>query len=221
MSDTVDIKLSEAHIYTDAEGRTIPGVTEIIQSVRTGYRYQPNEWYLTRGTAVHSAIQLAAHDKLDWDKWNKDLFQALQPQQAAAVIGRTKAALKFLTENFTGNFTTEIRLHNKMLNYAGTADLVGELKDGRLCICDWKGMIEPFVQIQLGFYSLALKIKPVCALAVELHDDSTFRCLWGSRQPKRDKSAFDLGHAERTSMAVLTYRNFLVKNRLLQMQNEP
>jgi len=216
-----DLTLSDDHVYR-VEGRIVPGVTEIISNVRSGYRYQVSEWHLQRGAAVHRAVQLAAGGKLDMERWKSDLLAAMEPPLAAAIIGRTKAAMKFLTEHMQADKTmTEIRLHNAPLNYAGTCDALGPDKEGRLLLVDWKSDLNAWVEPQLGFYSLALKIRPQRAAGVQLMDSGEFRVRWGTRRPKRDSAQFDLDHAERVAQAMLTARNFLIKNSLLTIGETP
>lgn len=216
MTPPFDINLSPEHVYTDGEGRVIPSTTQIINEVRSGFRFKPNRWFLDRGTAIHKSVELAIQGKLDMTKWEKDLRAALTPPQVAEILGKTKAALLFLTENMQADrMTQETILHNRLYNYCGKTDLIGYLKDGRFALCDWKSSLDKYVQPQLGSYSLAMSQKPDVAVGVELRGDGTYRCMYGSRKPKRDSAHFDLEHAERIFTAMLTYRGWLAKNNLL------
>jgi hypothetical protein len=217
-----DLQLDEAtHRYTDGSGRVIPSTTQIISEVRTGFRYHVDPWYLERGRVIHSAVELAAKSKLDLPRWENDLRAALSPEHVAEIIGKTKAALLFLTENMQADkCMQELILHNSVFNYAGKADLIGFTKDGRWATIDWKSSVDAYVQLQLGGYSLAQVKKPEVVCGVELKSTGQYRAIWGSRKPKQDKAKFDLEHAERRFIAALTFRGFLVENNLLAAHME-
>jgi len=222
MTTAIDITLNEeTHVYTDSTGRVITSVTQALNEMRTGYRFHAEPWRLQRGSAIHAAIELAAKGKLDIEKWTADLHAALTPKQAQEVLGRTKAGIKFLTENCSSEGSMqEVIVHNPVLNIAGKLDWLGPLKDGRLCLADWKGAVDPWAKLQVSIYSLCLKIKPDVAVAVELGDDGNYVALWGSRTPKRDTAKFDLGLEERYAQAMLTSRNWLIANKQLARRME-
>lgn len=222
MNQPLDIKLcEETHIYTDAEGRVIPGVTGLLSEVKTGFRWKADAWMMHRGSMIHRAVELAAKGKLNFSKWEADTRAALDEKRANEVLGKYTAALRFLTEFVdVEKSMQEVIVHNKVYNYAGKMDLYGYLKDGRLVVCDWKSSADAYAQLQVGAYSLAAPNKPDVAAIVELGADGQYRIVWVSRKPKRDSAAFDLDHAERVFTAALTYRGWLAKNKLLAAHME-
>lgn len=92
------------------------------------------------GSAVHTAIET-------WDGQNVVLDNLdLLPYVAAAIL--------FLEENVAEVISQEVTIFNRQYLYAGTADAIVELKDGRVAICDWKtGGIYPEVALQLCAYA--------------------------------------------------------------------
>jgi len=216
MTTAIDITLDDQHRYHDSEGRLIPGVTSLLSEVKTGYRYKADAWMLHRGSMIHRAIELAAQDKLNLPKWEADLRTELPKPHADEVLGKFTAALRFLSEHVdVEKSMQEVIVHNKMLNYAGKMDLYGYLKDGRLAVIDWKSSTDGYGKLQIGAYSLAAPKRPDVGVLVELGSNGTPRCIWGSRKPKRDSAKFDLEHAERRFVAALTFRGFLVEEKLL------
>jgi hypothetical protein len=209
------IFLDENHRYPVA-GVEYPSVNQIIREGRQE-KYVVDPWYLERGQRIHEAIKMDSLGELDLEKWQIDLHNALttpaighpSPCPACQIIGRFKAAKKFLADYCGDDADYEVKLHHASYGYCGTADVIMSLKGAaKRCAVDWKGSLSPLVEPQLGGYSVASPLPCDMACGVELHDDGSYKCHWGSRHPQRDKAQFNLGHAERWFLALLTCRNF-------------
>lgn len=172
--------------------RRLPSVTQVIN--RIAAPRMVDDWYLQRGSAVHAAIELAMSDDLD--------FNSLDER----IEGRVKAALAFINQScLTGD--NEVRLFSRRYQFAGTVDFFGKDASGDDLIVDWKGSLSPQVVPQLGGYSLLLREgnrEVTRAVAVETHDDGTFKCKWLTKS--------DLRRAENTFLAMLTVHNWLQDN---------
>lgn len=153
------------HAYTLA-GRPVPSVTTILNTVFPR-SWNCDDWYLTRGSALHAAIQLKAADKLDVSS----VDESYRPRLAAFE--------RFVSETGYAVLESEMRLGSTTYQYAGTADALLALPDGRVCLADWKSSVEGRVELQLGAYNLALKetrkLAVEVGIAVELRGDGTYR----------------------------------------------
>lgn len=99
-------------------GKEVPSVSSIIKRIGLGKDYgMVNPWYAERGTAVHKAIELYLHGKLDEgsiDENYKGHFEGFkawwQDKDPAQVLA------------------VELPLYSARLNFAGTVDMVyGEM----------------------------------------------------------------------------------------------
>lgn len=169
----------------------MPRVTEIVRTVAPAW--QCDEWYLQRGTACHLAIALMLKGQLDW--------ASVDP----IIEGRVRAVQRFVKDVDATPLFIESKITGS--GYEGTPDLVA-LIGGFRCVVDWKGgAIQPAAQLQLAAYSLAVgNIDRV--VAVETKDDASYKCIWGTRNPKRDHAHFNLTDAENIFKAVLTAYNW-------------
>ena len=187
----------EKHEYRIG-GFVVPSVTQVIRSLVP--TWNADSWYLQAGKAAHSAIELMLHSRLDWD--------SVDPR----IAGRVKAVYAFLQSMPALRIiAVEQQIYDEDYMFAGTVDAVAKDASGHLTLIDWKASLSPAVELQLGAYSLAYPeiVNRVCA--VETHDDGTFKCKWGVRNPKT-KGVFDLGKVERVYLAALSVYQWRVAN---------
>lgn len=112
------------HVYHDAEGMRLEGVTDILQGELKGFDGFP-ESAAMRGTDVHIAIQLFSEDDLKEDSLTEEI---------AAYLECFKAAQKFHGIKIIQNEL--MRYHPRYL-YAGRCDAVCEI-GGVIGIIDYK-----------------------------------------------------------------------------------
>lgn len=189
--------LDDQHRYA-LDGRPVPGVTEVIR------HFVPSrgvgDWYLTRGKAVHMAVQLALDGTLDWRSLDE------------RIAGRVKAILGFVAHAKLSPVAWEIQLAHSLFRYAGTLDFVGRDEQQNLVLCDWKGSVDCGATIQLGGYQLLYPDYITKAAAVECRDNGTFKCHWARNR--------ELKEAGKVFLAMLTIYGWKNKNDLIK-QNEP
>lgn len=197
-----------AHVYK-LDGRKLPSVTQIIEGVMPR-SFQPSAWYLSRGGAVHRAVQLAATGELDIESWHRDLTIALDEHTAGVIVNKTNAASKFLRETGYQIAETEIRLASRVHQYAGSLDAITVPKDDGPALIDWKSSIEPRVELQLGGYAvLAGFDRGMYGIAVELRDDGNYRMhLYEPGEMRRFSQEF---LAVRSAYGSMEKRNLLPK----------
>jgi hypothetical protein len=178
------------------DGRRLPGVTETITRIAP-YAFQVDEWYLQRGAAVHAAVALALRDELDPESVDERIH------------GRVQSVLSFLRDARLTTVLLETPLASSRYRFAGTLDYLGEDEGGGRILADWKGSLCPQVEPQMGAYALLLEEtphkSPDKAVAVETHDDGSYKCRWFTRR--------DLRLASQTFHAFLTARNWLDANK--------
>lgn len=196
------LRLTDDHRYFVGE-REYAGVTSTIRTICPGW--QAGEWYMQRGRAVHAAIHLHLQNKLDWSSVDE------------RIKGRVEAVLRFLSDCNMTVLETETQLCHGAYQYAGTVDAVLGDSSTSIVIADWKGSLDPVCcDPQLGAYSMLLLEERDClaqrAVAVETHDDGSYKLRWGSRNPKRDKAQFSLPEAENVFRAMLTVRGHMQKH---------
>jgi len=109
----------DAHTYYLGKQR-IPGVTEILDSLGLIPHFAKNEAAALRGTIVHKACHYLALGKLDWS--------TVDPR----LIGRVLAYERFLKEHQFEPELLEWRGWNRDYLYAGTLDLKGKMKRGKI-----------------------------------------------------------------------------------------
>jgi hypothetical protein len=193
MNDNINI--DENHIYRLGT-RRLPSVTQAIQANfgerltewHVGERFYWTEWHAGKGTAVHKAIHYLLEGVLDWGTVD------------VRILGKLKAFVKFISETGYEVMHSELMLHSKRYQFAGTIDLI--LHNDHLILGDIKSSLEPYVEIQLGGYSLLWeekynsKIKKACAIV--LGDNGTYSLKWYK----------NIKQAQRLFLACLTIANF-------------
>lgn len=169
--------------------RRLPSVTEVVS--RVAPHRDVDDWYLHRGTAVHTAIQLELKGELDWSTVDE------------RIKGRVEASMAFLRDAKIELTLVEAPLFSRSYQFAGTVDAYSVCRT----IIDWKGSLAPQVVPQLGGYALLLEEDtraPSTAVAVETHDDGTYKCQW--------LTAADFRRAKSTFLGLLTTFNWLEDN---------
>lgn len=161
---------ASTHTYS-VDGRAYTSVTQVISRV-VPRQFEPGEWYMERGRALHAAINLQAQGVLDWNSVDEQIRPRLDALQ------------KFLIENHATIKRSEIQLVSEKMQFAGTIDAQLIMSEGYV-LTDFKSSIEPSVELQLGGYSLlwgeSLGPKPHKALALELKDNGNYSCHWLSK----------------------------------------
>lgn len=193
----------EAHVYR-IDGAPVPSVTKIIGAI-VPRRFNPGDWYLERGRAIHHAIHLMAKGTLDWN--------SVDPR----ILPRVQAVQKFLAETEFQIAESEIALFSYRMRYAGTVDAILTGDSGSHAILtDFKSSLEPQVELQLGAYSLLMEEcrgrKIRTALALELKDNGNYNCRW--------VQAPDIRRAENVFKAMLSSYGWLQKNGLLPTEGK-
>jgi hypothetical protein len=121
---------AEQHAYT-LDGRSVPGVTQILGLLED---FEGVPWHLLEaarkfGQHVHAACALMVRDELDWGALD------------SALVPYVEAAKRFIEESGVVVRASELRVAHPALRYAGTLDLLGELRG--LCLFDFKSGVFP------------------------------------------------------------------------------
>ncbi len=191
-----DLDFNEARHEYRLDGRVVPSVTQVIQSIAP--QREVDEWYLQRGSAVHHAIALAMTNRLDWESVDE------------RIKGRVDAIMTFVSDEKLEPILIERRMASYRYRFAGTLDLVARHPSHGPIIADWKGSITPQSEVQLGAYGLlieemgAIDPLPRHAVAVQCRDNGKYHCKW------LDRNALKL--ARQTFLAFLTSHNWKLKN---------
>ncbi len=184
--------------------RRVPSVTQVIGSNVKGW--QADDWVLQRGHFVHQAIHLHLQNNLDWSSLDE------------RIVGRVTAVSKFLVDLKLKVVLTEHRLASSRFHFAGTIDAIVHDESGKVVLIDWKATLVPQVQIQLGAYCILYtentKLEPLRVMAVETHDDGTYKIMHGSRTPKADHAQFNLKDAENVFLAMLSVAGWKTRNKI-------
>lgn len=123
---------------TSWEGLTPSDAVDLLK--RAPYRNMTNRGEI--GTAVHAAIEATASEED-------------APTVDADLLPYVSGATRFLNDLVAEIVHLEVTCFNETWEYAGTADAILKLKDGRLAIADWKTSkaIYPEVALQLQAYA--------------------------------------------------------------------
>jgi hypothetical protein len=179
-----ELLLDEAtHTYT-YNGRVVPSVTRILEILHDFRSVPADVLDAARqfGTHVHSAIQLELEGTLD--------HETLDPNLKPYV----DAAMRFIVDAGITVLDYEVRVYNKTHDYAGTADLIGEVHPYRRkpqrVIVDWKtGLLPRTVGPQLAAYAHALD-GPHLRWAVQLCPGGSVPFKLAERKDPSDWSVF-------------------------------
>lgn len=179
MSTTPTLTFDEAaHAYY-LDGRRLPSVTQVLERTRiVDYGYIPprtREMALRRGSAVHTAIALDIEGDLD-----EASFEPLMGYVEAARAARRDLGIA-IPDCF------EQRRYHPQHLYAGTVDLIyGDI------LLDWKtNSAEWWVRLQTAAYAAMFGGGEFRRIAVELHDDGTYRLeTFKAKDYRRDFNDF-------------------------------
>ena len=163
----------ETHTYT-VDGVVYPSVTQVIGEAGM-YGSAAAYWddhSRDRGSNVHKAIELYHRGTLD--------MNALDP----VIMPYMKAWLSFLdVSNFYPSMI-EHRLYNTGVMVAGTADMIGPVKDGAAIIDIKTGAPGPAAAIQLAGYEFLYGAAQ--RIVVQLKKDGKFKCHYYTDRHDRD-----------------------------------
>ena len=150
-------------------GNVVPSVTQIVRAV-IPRQFEPDPWYLQRGSMVHKAVALMLCGELDWASVDE------------RILPRVRAAQAYWQQNVnricplnsvSDTWLMEIEKPgcHAPLGFAGTPDLrVGG------ALLDWKSSAEPEAEAQLGGYVHFYPPRTIrTCICVELRDDGTYR----------------------------------------------
>lgn len=121
----------EGHTYRLA-GLEVPGVTQVLELLEDWEKVPRHLLEAARlfGQHVHEACALLVRGKLDW--------ASLDP----ALVPYLEGAQRFLRESGVKVIASELRIAHKTLRYAGTLDILGEIR-GQTGLFDFKSGIVP------------------------------------------------------------------------------
>jgi hypothetical protein len=166
--DSPTLTIDANHVYRLGE-RRVPGTTSVISTV-IPRQYNPGDWYLSRGHALHVALHLLSKGTLDRttvDESYKPKLEAFERFQAQTGYKITQS---------------EMRLYSTRYIYAGTIDAIMVKETDCPILVDFKSSFDPTVFLQLAAYDNLVRENgiswPCKALALELRDDSTYICHW-------------------------------------------
>lgn len=134
----------ESHTYR-LSGQVVPSVTQALGLLED---FEGIPWAILEaarkfGQHVHEAAALLVRSQLDW----KSLDHALVPYM--------ECAKRFIVESGVKIIASELRLSHRTLRYAGTLDVLGDLR-GDLGLYDFKsGVLPRTVGPQTAGYSAA------------------------------------------------------------------
>lgn len=188
---------SDKHEYR-LSGRVVPSVTQVIRGMLPGWK--TDEWYLTRGAAIHLGCELFDKNDLDWSTVSTEIEPRIR-------------AWESFRRDYSGKLhEIEVALGHSTFMYAGRIDRI--FLDGKdWVIADIKSVFEPQAIPQLGGYSLmwrlaAPEVRNVRGLAVEVNDDGSYKAHW--------LTVHEMKQAEQTFINLLGSYNFATKHNLLR-----
>jgi hypothetical protein len=158
--------IEDKHGYK-IDGRSVPSVTQIIKET-VGSGWLADEWYLTRGRAIHACADYIAQD-LDFSFDER-------------LSGYVAAIKKFFSEvkptaTSVGRIS-EVVVASNLYSFAGTIDLICKIGSENVVV-DYKHSIDlDRVPLQLGGYSVAalesLGIEVKKGIGVQIREDGTY-----------------------------------------------
>ena len=167
-------------------GQVIPSVTQVISDT-VGHGWDAGQWYMDRGKQVHAAAALIAQGKS---------FKC-DPR----IDGYVEAIRKLFREHEIEVLGVEEKMCSKLYRYAGTLDLRCKF-DGVRVIADYKNSLdEERCKLQLGGYCALRKSNPTHGIAVELHEDGTYKLGCDNGKP------WSLARPRQEFLALLTTYN--------------
>lgn len=139
------VTIDAEHVYHDAKGRVVPGVTGIIRACGLMDDHGWNYYARDRGTAVHKAIELFERGTLD--------AESLDP----VIVPYMNGWLSFKYDTGYECEASEQIIFNPVYRYAGTLDQTGFI-GGKTCVLDIKtGAAQPWWGLQTAAYNAVAK----------------------------------------------------------------
>lgn len=162
---------ARSHRYTWC-GQRVGGVSEIMQALGIVDPRWYTDYSRERGTAVHLALDLLAHGRLDWS--------SVDSRVAGYVRAGEKFLLDFRVPIGTSRVLTEHMIYHEGLRYAGKLDLFTEIFDAEEALIDFKTGGLGCAGMQTAAYEGALRLergakKPARRIAVQLFDDGRYK----------------------------------------------
>ena len=154
--------------------------------------------------------------------WETQLREAFAEAEATSIIGRAKAVERFLKEWRLHPEECECQMGSATIQIAGTADLIAYNDNRKWVLVDYKGSLDPRVEVQLGMYSLLSESQHKYprvisqAIAVKLNDNGTYKLWIGTRKPVKCYSDFDLNVAENTAKHVRSVYAWMQSKKLIK-----
>jgi len=144
--------------------RPVPSVTQVIHEMFKEYIHNADDFYLTKGSAVHAAAAFVARGK--------------SFSFCSQISGKVEAVKRFFREVKPEVIEVEQPIYSSRWMYAGTPDAVMRI-NGRVVIVDYKSSMDKLTQglaqIQIGAYALE-KPEVKWGMAVALFDDGNYKC---------------------------------------------
>lgn len=147
-----------SHKYS-IDGRPVPSVTQVLNSVLGDAIWHASEWHMQRGTAVHACAALIAQGK--------------SFEHDPEIDGQVRACRKFFADFQPEVLEVEKPLYSEAYNFAGTPDLICMI-NGKKCVVDFKASLTDLVFLQLGGYAVLYGIIGY-GIGVELKDDGDYK----------------------------------------------
>lgn len=163
MSDPLTFDI-ESHTYRYA-GKIVPGVTRVLEPLQMlqGVPWAVLEAARDFGTNVHLACHL-------WNQGELDVA-TLDP----FLIPYLKGWIAFVQETGFVVTASEQRLFNRSLQYAGTADVLGEWQRTSWVADIKSGIVPDTVGLQTAAYQQAADPRPRRRLCVQLLGDGDYK----------------------------------------------
>lgn len=154
----------ETHIYK-LDGKIIPGVTQIISELLP-IQYKSDDWYLTRGRAVHQAAAFIAKG-IEFDYEDR-------------IAGQVAAIRKFFDEVKPDVKFVEEVVSSRLYRFAGTLDLAADLRSLRYqfrdALIDYKSSMSiDRTGLQLAAYSLCMVNPILWGFCVEINENGKYK----------------------------------------------
>jgi hypothetical protein len=154
---------ADAHVYRDAQGRVVPGVTGIIRACGLMDTQWASEWHMQRGSAVHRAVELDEQGDLD------------EASLDSVIVPYLDAWRRFKTELHYISVEQERKIYHPVYRYAGTLDQIGILNDKSTLIDIKTGAYQPWWALQTAAYNAVSKCR--YRYSIELHNDGKYKLI--------------------------------------------
>lgn len=163
----------EYFITTNGTERLVPSVTQVLEET-IGQSFHATEWHMHRGSMVHLCMS-----------W---VLEGKQFTCDPRIEGRIEGGRNFLSDMNGEVLAVEHQMFSERYRYGGTCDLVMKIPKYARLLVDWKGTLSDTAEIQMGGYSLLYPRPIEYGVAVELHDDATYKMspIYKLRGPRQE-----------------------------------